>query len=117
MPDSFGSHVRTSLHAAGKIIWPTGLLVLSVGLRGRARNQSSSSDNLHAPDKTARSAVTHTSLHTPQARARGGAEAQSRTRGPVPLSRPSRLAESQRKSSSARRYAIFGGTAFPIIFA
>jgi endonuclease YncB( thermonuclease family) len=32
--------------------WPIGLLVLAVGMCGRARNQSSSSDHVHAPDRT-----------------------------------------------------------------
>ena len=32
--------------------WPIGLLVLAVGMCGRARNQSSSSDYVHAPDRT-----------------------------------------------------------------
>jgi micrococcal nuclease len=32
--------------------WPMGLLVLAVGMCGRARNQSSSSDHDHAPERT-----------------------------------------------------------------
>jgi endonuclease YncB( thermonuclease family) len=32
--------------------WPIGLLVLAVGVCGRARNQSSSSDHVHAPERT-----------------------------------------------------------------
>ncbi len=32
--------------------WPIGLLILAVGMCGRARNQSSSSDHIHAPERT-----------------------------------------------------------------
>lgn len=32
--------------------WPIGLLILAVGMCGRARNQSSSSDHVHAPERT-----------------------------------------------------------------
>ena len=32
--------------------WPIGLLILAVGMCGRARNQSSSSDHVHAPEGT-----------------------------------------------------------------
>jgi endonuclease YncB( thermonuclease family) len=57
--------------------WPIGLLVLAVGMCGRARNQSSSSDHVHDPERTLaqRSSLPVSTPHKPEHGAeQGGGE-------------------------------------------
>jgi len=43
---------RMSRYRRKAMYWPMGLLMLAVGMCGGARNQSSSSNHFHAPERT-----------------------------------------------------------------